>query len=178
STSHEKDSEGRTIIDLRVINDDDFLSPYSTENHNVISEEVSDFIERSLNSVPYEEPIHFRIHSDSITEDEQKEYTDAIHRHFADCYENTRFEKKKLHRVAFIMTFIAVVALSFMIGFEVSNIKSAVVSEIIDIFAWVFMWEAVDIFFLQCTMLRFKQHRYLLLADSVIEYLPLNEAAI
>ena len=73
--SHERDEEGRTVIDLRVIDDNDFLSPYSTENHNVISGEISEFIESSLYSVPHNEQIHLRIHSDNITEEEQKGYT-------------------------------------------------------------------------------------------------------
>lgn len=169
----EHDEQGRAIIDLRVIDDSYFLSPYSTATHNIIAEDVSDFIEHSIQGVPPEESIHFRIHSDVITPEEQVEYTKAIHSHYADKYRDSCFEKRHLHRTAAIMTFIAVIALSFIIGVEVSGFKSAVFSEIIDIFAWVFMWEAVDIFFLQCTMLRFKQQRYLRLADSTIEYLPL-----
>lgn len=171
--AHERDEEGRTVIDLRVIDDNDFLSPYSTENHNVISGEISEFIESSLYSVPHNERIHLRIHSDNITEEEQKEYTKAIHCYYEDRFKNSSFEKKKLIGVASIMTLVAVVALVFMIWLEVTERSSPVFSEIVDIFAWVFMWEAVDIFFLQCTMLRFKQRRYLALADSVIEYVPL-----
>ena len=30
-----KDEEGRVIVDLRVINDESFLSPYSTKGHNI-----------------------------------------------------------------------------------------------------------------------------------------------
>ena len=154
--SHERDEEGRTVIDLRVIDDNDFLSPYSTENHNVISGEISEFIESSLYSVPHNERIHLRIHSDNITEEEQKEYTKAIHCYYEDRFKNSSFEKKKLIGVASIMTLVAVVALVFMIWLEVTERSSP-----------------VDIFFLQCTMLRFKQRRYLALADSVIEYVPL-----
>ena len=57
----EADAEGRVLVDLRVIDDNDFLSPYSTANHNVISDGVSDFIEHSLSDVPSEKPIHFRM---------------------------------------------------------------------------------------------------------------------
>ncbi len=171
---HEHDEQGRAVIDLRVLDDGEFLSPYSTAKHNIISEDVSDFIEHSMRGVPPEEAVHIRIYSNVITPEEQAEYTKAIHSHYADKYRDSCFEKKHLHRTAAIMTLVAVVALSFMIGFEVSWFRTAVISEIIDIFAWVFMWEAVDIFFLQRTMLRFKQQRYLRLADSVIEYLPLK----
>ncbi len=169
------DAEGRVVVDLRVINDNDFLSPYSTANHNAISEGVSDFIEHSLSDVFPEKPIHFRIYSDVITKEEQVEYTQAIHNHYADKYRQTCLEKKKLHNVAIIMALVAVAALSFMIGIDIAGLRTEVFTEIVDIFAWVFMWEAVDIFFLECTMLRFKQRRYLRLADSVIEYFGLNK---
>jgi hypothetical protein len=170
-----KDAEGRVIVDLRVINDESFLSPYSTEGHNIISEELSDFIEHSLAPVPSDKPIHFRIFSDVITEDEQKEYRRAIHSHYADKYRYTCMQKKNLHKLALIMAFIAVCALGFMIGIDIVGKRTEIFTEIVDIFAWVFMWEAVNIFFLECTMLSFKQRRYLRLYESVIEYLPLKE---
>ncbi|MBQ8448896.1 MAG: hypothetical protein IJX27_08230 [Clostridia bacterium] len=172
---HKKDSDGRVLVDLRVINDESFLSPYSTENHNIISEELSDFIEHSLAPVPGDKPIHFRIFSDVITEEEQKEYCRAIHSHYGDKYRYTIMEKKKLHKLALIMSLVAIGAMAFMIGIDISGARVEIFTEIIDIFAWVFMWEAVDIFFLQCTMLNFKQKRYLRLYDSIIEYLPLKD---
>lgn len=172
---HEHDERQRAIVDLRVIDDSDFLSPYSTGKHNVISADVSDFIEHSMQGIHPDEEIHIRIHSDVISDDEKTEYTQAIRNHYADKYRDSCFEKKQLQRTAVIMTIIAVVSLSFMIGLDISGLRSAVFTEIVDIFAWVFMWEAVDIFFLQCTMLSFKQKRYLRLADSEIEYLTLDE---
>lgn len=171
---HEHDNDGRVIVDLRVANDDCFLSPYSTENHSVISSEVSDFIEHSLSSVKNEERIHLRIHSDCITDEEKREYTDAIHSYYSDCFKNSALEKRKLRGIAIIMAIIATAALFFNIWLEVSGRSREVFYEIVDIFAWVFMWEAVDIAFFQCSLLRFKQRRYLSLADCVIEYLPLG----
>ncbi len=170
----EFDGEGRAVVELRVLDDNSFLSPYSTVQCNVLSEDVSDFIEHSLGGIPLEKSLHFRICSDVITEEEQREYTKAIHRHYAKKYLDSCMEKKHLHKMAAIMTFIAVAALSLMISFTAAGIGNEVFTEIVDIFAWVFMWEAVDIFFLRCTLLRFKQQRYLRLADSKIEYLPLK----
>ena len=174
-TELKRDGEGRVVVDLRVLNDDDFLSPYSAQDHNVLSEDVSGFIEKSLRSVPVEEQVRLRIHSDVITDEEKKEYTKAIHEHYADGYENICLEKRRLHKLALMMALVAVCALTLMIGLEVTGSRTAVLSEIIDIFAWVFMWEAVDIFFLECAMLRFKQRRYLALFACPIEYLPLEK---
>ena len=171
---HRKDENGRVLVDLRVINDESFLSPYSTEGHNIISEELSDFIEHSLAPVPSDKPIRFRIFSDVITDEEQKEYRKAIHSHYADKYRYTCIQKKNLHKLALIMALVAVAALGFMIGIDIVGKRTEIFTEIVDIFAWVFMWEAVDIFFLECTMLSFKQKRYLRLYESEIEYLPLH----
>ena len=108
---HRKDKEGRVIVDLRVINDESFLSPYSTEGHNIISAELSDFIEHSLSSVPIDKPIRFRIFSDDITDEEQMEYREAIHSHYADKYRYTCIQKKNLLGLALIMALVAVAAL-------------------------------------------------------------------
>lgn len=170
----EYDGDGRAVVELRVLDDNSFLSPYSTQGYNILSEDVSDFIEHSLGGIPHEKPLRFRICSDVITEEEQREYTKAIHRHYANKYLDSRIEKKHLHKMAAIMALVAVSALSLLISFTAAGIGNEVFSEIVDIFAWVFMWEAVDIFFLRCTLLRFKQQRYLRLADSKIEYLPLK----
>ena len=51
---------------------------------------------------------------------------------------------------------------------------TSMTQEVVDIFAWVFMWEAVDIFFLRCSALRIKEKRYLSLIDSKIDFLPIK----
>lgn len=171
----ERDEEGRVLVELRVRNDDGFLSPYSSESHNVLSQETADFIEKSLRALPVKERLHFRVRSDVIAEEEAKEYTKAIHDHYADCYEDVRREKKRLACIAWIMVAIGVFALAWMICMEITGVKTAVISAMIDIFAWVFLWEAVDIFCLQLTVLNLRQKRYLFLTDSVVEYLPLEK---
>lgn len=172
--SLKRSNDGRVIVDLRVLNDDSFLSPYSTEEHSKISGEMSDFIEHSLKSVHSDERIKLRFYSNAITDDEKVEYEQAIHSHYAECYRNTAEEKSRLIRIAFIMTFIAISALIFMIAIEFTPIGGKVFTEIIDIFAWVFMWEAVDIAFLQCAVLRHKEKRCLCLIDSIVEFLPIT----
>lgn len=169
------DDEGRALIKLLVKNDDNFLSPYSTKEKGTLSGEVSDFIEHSLMEVHCKEKIHFQIHGDTIDDAEKNEYTAAIRSHYSTCYKETVFEKKRLFVISMIMAFIAVITLSLMIFFEVRGITNAVFVEVIDIIAWVFMWEAVDIFFFRRSELKLKEYRYLRLAESVIEFLPYKE---
>lgn len=170
----ERDEDGRIIYKIRIRDDDEFLSSYSKGERCVISEDAAAFIERGLEPVSYNEQLILRISSNVITDDEEKEYTEAIHNYYSDRYESSRLEKRKLIVIAAIMAIVGVIALSVMIALEVAD-YNAVFTEAIDIFAWVFMWEAVDIFFLQCTLLYFKQKRYLALSDAKIEYFKLNE---
>jgi len=164
------DSEGRVIVDLNVHNDDNFLSPYSSSENAVLTEEVSDFIENNLKNVSVEKRIKLVIHGDTITDEEQIQYENAIHRHYSEQYQNVKTDKSRLTKISFIMAMIAVLVLTVMFTLEFTIGINAVILEVIDIIAWVFMWEAVEIFFLQGSALRRKEKRYLALIDSKIEF--------
>lgn len=174
--SWEYDKDGKLIVDLKVKDDSNFLSPYCTTNSD-ISNEVEDFIEDNVPSSKSKNGIHLRIHSDVIDEKEKLEYTNAIHFH----YETKRFEvyleKRRMTFIAVIMAIIAIMALSAMIVLEYHNVHSVAIS-VIDIFAWVFMWEAVDILFIQCTILRHRQRKFRNLAECEVEFQRINEKTV
>ena len=174
--SWEYDENGKLIVDLKVRDDSDFLSPYCTTNSD-ISDDVEDFIENNVPSSKSKKGVHLRIYSDEIDDEEKEEYTRAIHFH----YETKRFEvyleKRRLTFIAVIMAIISVIALSAMIVLEYHNVNSVAIS-VIDIFAWVFMWEAVDILFLQCTMIRHRQRKYRNLAQCDVDFYSLNKKTV
>ena len=171
----ERDDEGRVIIDFCVHSDDDFLSPYSLRSNAELSINASEFIERSLETVPVKEQVRLRVHSNVITKEEEKAYKQAIKEYYEERFEAVQREKKRLFVIATLMALIGVFALTVMIGLEVAGKHTAVLSEVIDIFAWVFLWEAVDLFFFETTSLRIKAWRYLALSACVVEYLPLTK---
>ncbi|MBQ7924313.1 MAG: hypothetical protein IJ329_03300 [Clostridia bacterium] len=169
----ERDNDGRVIVDFCVHSDDDFLSPYSLRSSAELSTDAGEFIERSLETVPVKEQVRLRVHSNVITNEEQVAYTEAISSFYHDKYESVRREKRRLVVLAAVMAIIGVLALTVMIGLEVTGTRTAVISEIIDVFAWVFLWEAVDLLCFQLLALRLKSWRYLSLLACVVEYLPL-----
>ncbi len=170
----ERDDEGRIIVDFCVHSDDDFLSPYSLHSNAELSTGVAEFIERSVDTSPVKEQVRLRVYSNVITEEEKIVYDKAIHGYYADRFESVRREKKRILVIALIMAVIGVIALSLMIGLEVVGERVMVLSAVIDIFAWVFLWEAVDLSCLEYVALRLKSWRYLTLSACVIEYLPLT----
>ncbi len=65
---------------------------------------------------------------------------------------------------------IGVVALTVMIIFE-NRFGNAVWTECIDIFAWVFLWEAVDQYFIERNGLLMKSRRLESFVNMEVEYI-------
>lgn len=69
------------------------------------------------------------------------------------------------------MLLVGVVALAVVLTLSLLK-RVEILVEVLDIFAWVFLWEAVDLFFLEGGVLRMKQRRFLRFIDAKVEFLP------
>ena len=72
-----------------------------------------------------------------------------------------------------VMCLIGLIALSFMILSENLGWGNLWV-ECIDIFAWVFLWETVDLFFLERAVIRRKAKRYWAFEKMEVLFFPLS----
>ena len=73
-----------------------------------------------------------------------------------------------------ILTLVGVLGLVIM--FLLAHFwRNPVLSEVLDIFAWVFLWEAVDQFFLERSALRIKRNRYISLIHLHFEFVGLEQ---
>lgn len=145
-------------IILNVINDDNFLSPYSPTLKPIISNDVAEFIENWANEFHPKSELSLRIISNCIDENEKKLYNDAIRNYF-------KLKLKELHRtlrmkklIGITFSIIGILVLAFMYICDRMDIK-AIWIECINIFAWVFIWEAVDILFIERKALLLKERR-------------------
>ena len=77
-----RDSEGRALIPLTVYDDSSFLSPYSSLEDYIITEEVAKFIEVSADPIDEKEKLHILITSDVVGPREQKKFCDAISNYY------------------------------------------------------------------------------------------------
>lgn len=167
-----RDENGRALIEMTVKNDDDFLSPFSENETPVISQDVAEFIESSTNSLPFDD-LTIRIHSDCIDEEEKTVYQKAVKEYYLERYISNEKEIKRNYIIAVIMAFVGVLVLGVSIYLGMND--RMLVAEVIDIFAWVFLWEAVDISILRNVALRIKRKRYLSYIGMKIEYYKKSE---
>ena len=71
---------------------------------------------------------------------------------------NKKINMSKIFNI--LMFIIGVIALTVMIFLEVNALSNLVFIEVVDIFAWVFLWESVDLFFFERLSVKTKIKRF------------------
>ena len=171
---HQRDSENRVIIDMTVKDDSDFLSVFSRSDTPVISTEVADFIENSTDTVLPREQLTLRIHSNCIDDNEKELYKKSIRQYYSEKSISNMRELKRNNIIVFLLTVAGVIVLASALLLEQTT-GSLIWSEVIDIAAWVFLWEAVDISAFGNRSLRLKKKRYLSYLSMKVEYFDLAD---
>ena len=170
----EQEKSGGRVVNMIVKDDTDFLSVFSESETPVISGEVAEFIENRTMTMPPKELLTLKIHSDCIDENEKKLYTVAIKEYYSEKYLANKRELKRNNIIVLLLMIAGIIALSLRIILEYTT-NSLIWTEIIDIAAWVFLWEAVDISVFGNKALRFKNKHYLSYMSMNVEYVELSE---
>ena len=168
---YKRDDGGRVIIQMNVKDDANFLSEFSESATPVISTEVAEFIENETNAVPPNEDFTLQVYNDCIDDREEKVYSAAIKEYYMQKYIANEREIKR-NRFAVLLLGIAgilVLAAELIFDYRVGN---ALWSSVIDIVAWVLLWEAVDIGVLEVRVTAIKRKRFLAYLSMKTEYIP------
>ena len=165
----ERDSEKRIVINMNVRDDSELVSVFSGKSTSVISTEVAEFIENNTRNIPLRNQLTLRIHSDCITKEEEGIYRSAICEYYTEKYFAVKKELKRNRIIILILALAGILTLSlaFLIG-------HAIWSEVIDIAAWVLLWEAVDIGVFKNRSMKFDKIRYLTYIDMNVEFYKLR----
>lgn len=173
SREAERDDDGRELIKMQVLKDDGFLSPYSREGEPTISSEVADFLDNAIKSRTLKQEIHLEIASDAIDEKEHAVYEAGVSNYYRSRIIDIDRRLKQNAVAAVAMAITAILILALYLVLELKN-TGYVLLELVDITAWVFMWEAVDLFFFERKALKIEQLRDYRLYSAKITYKPLN----
>ncbi|MBE5732693.1 MAG: YihY/virulence factor BrkB family protein [Clostridiales bacterium] len=149
------DENGKRYIPVSVRVEDSILSPFSPKGNPTISGEFAEFLDSQYTEMKANDQLHIDIECDTIDDEERILYEGAIRSYYK--AEETRKTKELVRNniIALIMVIIGIVVLTVSVIFYIFSHE--IVGEIIDIVAWVFVWEAVDLFFLRSpTLIREK----------------------
>lgn len=142
------------VIRMNVADDGNFISPFSVEGYPVISGETAEFLDHNSKRHWKSAQVKLIISSDEIDETEQNVYANAIKNYYRTEYNETRRDLQKNFIQTIVMTIIAAVVFAIAVTLGATTQTGDVALNMLDVFAWVFMWEAVDIFFFQRPVLK------------------------
>lgn len=172
--SYKRDEENRVIINMAVNDDDNFLSSFSQSSDPDISSDVSDFIESSTHAISPNEMLTLRIYSDCIDNEEKVIYERAIKEHYMERYVKYKRELKRNYMIALSFALSGVLTLCFAVLYNY-YMGNPIWAEVIDIAAWVLLWEAVDIIALRNRELQIGKLHCLSCMSMNIEYYGINK---
>lgn len=160
---------------MTVLDDSNFLSPYSETNTPVISGEVAEFLENGANAAHIKDDFALNLYSNCIDGSKQTRYEQAIRNYFSLKLNAEQRELKRNNVISLIFAIIGVIGLAFMIICDQLLSMQAIWVECIDIFAWVFLWEAVDQFFIERRKLILNRRRLQSLVEMPISFKPFDD---
>lgn len=168
--SYKRDADNRVIVHMTVKDDEDFLSAFSKNETPVISTDVADFIENSTSFILPKELLTLQIHSSCIDEQEKVIYEKAVREFYTQKYIANEQELRRNKLTARVLFFVGILLLIWEFVLEY-RIGGRIGAEVLDIAAWVFLWESVDISMFGNKLLRIKRDRYLAYLCMKIEYI-------
>lgn len=144
------------IIPIGLKNVDDFFNPYSYRDYELVNPSVLDFIYDNEKTIPINENISIDIHTEcSTTNADKKRIRETMKRQHA---EQVIVVTKKLRNNLFsgILSFvIGLIILACALYIENSQFfMSNILINTLMITAWVFIWHAVELWFIQRPQLK------------------------
>ena len=157
---------------MTVMDDTDFLSPFSVSKDPVISSDVAEFLENSADSIPPNEQLTLKIYGDCVDENERNIYGKAIKKYYSEKFDYNERELKKNKIIAWALGLVGIVALALIVVFE--TFLNSIWAEVVDIFAWVMLWESVDVSVFKMREKRLNKLRYKAFINMKIEFYEEN----
>ena len=160
------DDDGRAMINVGAENYDDIFSPYCFKGGDTLSLELVEYLWDKQGAVPLDYDLTLNFNVKNADENKRKEIQQAV----KENYENdVHAVDQKLHRLYVLSGWFLALGVVFMVAYLIlMNFLPVMATYIIDLLAWVFIWEGVRALFLDTRNLKLDKLKSLRLAASKI----------
>lgn len=155
---------GTNPVKISISDETSLFSPFAENNQTVISGEFANFLDNAVKDVPINEDLNLEITTNKYTE---KSISKAIKNYYYSEFIETERKLKNNLLLTLITLFVGIGALAAALILTYNG-TLVLLQGAIDIFAWVFLWETVDLFFFRRPELKFQQHRQINLINAKI----------
>lgn len=146
------EEEDLGVVSIKVNSKEQIYSAYSY-SEDKLNQEFCDYIYDKAKKIPMPNDITIQLHSKENINKTELENT--LKKHYSNEYRETKNKMKHISVIALIMTLLGVGVLAVLLLLN-HFFNNFYVTTVLEIAAWVFIWEAVDFFFLQRPTLKAK----------------------
>ena len=154
------------VVDVKLEHGEEVFSRFNYEHKSTLNDGFSDYLWKNSKMSAKGKDLTIRIHS--LKPLDRKEVKSAIQNHYKEEYLEAKDEMKKTAIFSFSTLIVGILFLSLFFVFH-EFVSHYIVDTVAEIIAWVFIWEAVDSFFLRRTLLRNKCRRIQRIYSAEIE---------
>ena len=155
------------IINIKVENKNQIISNFSYDENDRLNKDLSEYIVEKSKNTHITQDLQLNIYSkDNI---DKNEIQSTIKNHFHEEYLVSKSELKRMNLFIIIMFGLGVLTFAILVALYNRSFSNFYFEMILEIAAWVFIWEAVDGLFLQRPKIRRKNVQMQKLSSAKIE---------
>ena len=162
------DDEGRSFININIDKEEDILSSFNTDKP-IISSSLAEFINNQLRPMVIKNGIHINFNCSEVVKVEEDKYKEAIRNYYNHDLIDKNREISRNKIISIVMGIVGTIILTLSIVFSFFE-NLVIFASIIDIIAWVFLWEAVDLYVLQRPKIEMEELRDYEMANALITF--------
>ena len=161
------DNSNRAIIDIGAENYDDIFSQFCYKGGDTLSSNLVEYLQQKANAIPLEYDLTMRFHVKGANEEKRNEISLAVKENYKSAI--LGIEKRMKRTLIFSMWFLLIGLMFCTTYLLLSNIISKPISYLLDLLAWVFLWEGIDAFFLDRRFMQLEKYKLYRLFSAKIE---------
>lgn len=169
--AYKLNEEGKAIINIGAENYDDIFSPYCYKGGDTLRAELVDYIEEKAECIPLNTEVEISFRVKNASQEKLNEVTEAFDRNYKT---EIKVYESQLRQNNFFSLFILLLGVVFFTIYILTIDSIPFLAQtILEIGTWVFIWEALDSFFLERRMIKYeilKRYRLLYATKTIKEF--------
>lgn len=159
-------TENSAVVNVRVENEGQIFSSFNYDTNDTLNSDLADYLTDKAKHTVVTEELTVKIYTDKNVSAE--EVSKAIKSHFGREYVSAKEEMRRTTVFSFVMLIIGIISLTLQLTLHAA-FNNEYINIITEIATWVFVWEAVDSYFLQRMSVKQKCRRIQQLFKSKIQ---------
>lgn len=161
------DENGRAIINVGAENYDDIFSLFCYKGGDTLSSSLVEYLNQKASVIPLEYDLTIKFHVKNANDEKRKEIQAAL----KENYQSSIYASdQRIHRTTVFSLWFLILGIIFATTYILTNAKWHIaITYVIDLFAWVFLWEGIDAFYLDRRMMKLDKIKALRLATANVE---------